>query len=337
MRLLVIVLACTFSLLSSNSVLASESCAVTDYQKGQRPGIPGEPTKIRLGLTIVDVTSISDLDQTVSIDAVLNIRWQDPRLASATGCRFQMDQVWHPDIQLLNSGELASRRGLELVVGEQGWLEGSLRLRGAIANPRSMADFPFDEHTIVLDIMSLRYPSSEVEFEVEDQWTLRASNLTIPDWAIGDVSAQIDNVTLPQLGRVASTYRLSLPAQRLPRFYIYKIIMPLIMIVFMSWGVFWVNPQSLAPQLTLSGTSMLTLVTFQFTMNDLLPRIGYFTQLDKFILSSSVLVFLALVEAVSTGFIASRGGERTAQLLDRYSRIGFPTTFIVVVLVTLVW
>jgi hypothetical protein len=127
-----------------------------------------------------------------------------------------------------------------------------------------------------------------------------------------------------------------MPATREPRYFIYKIILPLTMIVMMSWAVFWIDAKNLAPQLTLSATSMLTLVTFQFTMNDLLPRISYFTQLDKFILTSSLLVFLALVEAMTTGYLASRGKVQTANTVDQVSRIGFPCVFLLVVLVTLV-
>lgn len=313
-----------------------EPCALDNYQAGQRPIQGPHPTQVSLGLTMVDLIAINDLNQTVTLDAVLNVRWQDPRLANNIGCRFSLQQIWHPDIQLVNSGDVTARQPLELLVEEEGWLQGGFRLRGSVADPRNMAEFPFDGHNIVLDIMSLRYSRAEVIFEVEEAWTLRRQELTIPDWKIGAVSAQIENVLLPQVNRVASTYRFNIPAERMPRYFIYKIIMPLTMIVFMSWAVFWVDPKNLGPQMTLAGTSMLTLVTFQFTMNDLLPRVGYFTQLDQFILSCSVLVFLALLEAVSAGYFASNNKEKLAKVLDRTSRITFPSVYAFIVVLTLV-
>jgi len=337
LRSLSFVSACLLFCIPGIAFAGTDTCSLADYQAGQRPGEPGIPTKVHLGLAIADVSAISDLDQTVTLDAVMKIGWQDSRLSQASGCRFSLDQVWHPDIQLMNSGDIVSRQPFELYVGDQGWLRGSYRVQGTIANPRSMAEFPFDEHTITLDIMSLRYAASEVEIEIEQNWTLRRADLTIPDWEIGAVSARVEALKLPQLDRTTSRYQFSIPARRIPSYYIYKIVLPLIMIVMMSWAVFWINPSNLGSQMTLAGTSMLTLVTFQFTMNDVLPRIGYFTQLDKFIFSSSALVFIALVEAVSSGFLSSRGSERIAQLLDNTSRIAFPTLYGLIVLVTLVF
>jgi cadmium resistance protein CadD (predicted permease) len=103
----------------------------------------------------------------------------------------------------------------------------------------------------------------------------------------------------------------------------------------MSWAVFWVNPQNLSPQLQLAGTSMLTLIAYQFTVNDLLPRVGYLTSMDQYVLSSSLLVFLALVEALITGRLASTGRAAAAEMLDRVSRWLFPVTYVTIIFVTL--
>ena len=68
--------------------------------------------------------------------------------------------------------------------------------------------------------------------------------------------------------------------------------------------VFWIDPKQIAPQIGLAATSMLTLIAFQFAFIGLLPRISYLTRADRFILSSSVLVFIALVEAVTASTLA---------------------------------
>ena len=273
----------------------------------------------------------------VTIDAVLHISWQDVRLTDNVGCRFALNQIWHPQIQLTNSGELFGRQTLEVVVRDGGRLEGAIRLRGEVSDPRDVAEFPFDKHVIQLDVVSILYGSDEVVFEVNDQLTTRREVLSIPDWRVGEASAEVLDMPLPQWNRDTSAFRFSLPVERLPEYYIYKIILPLIMIVVMSWAVFWVSPDSLGPQMSLSGMSMLTLVTFQFTMNDLLPRVGYFTQLDKFILGSSILVFLALLEAVSTGYLAAKGNINRARQFDRVSRVSFPIVYAITAFGTLIF
>ncbi len=327
----------TIALLTPLSSLAQEDpCNLVGYAPGMRPDTGDKPTIVSIGLALTDLIAISDLDQSVTLDMLLTLRWRDERLRGAVGCRFELSNLWNPDIQLVNSGDLQSRQPMRLTIAEGGLVQGNLRFRGTISNPRRMDDFPFDEHLIELEIMSLRYPASEVQFEVEEAWTFRRDVLTIPDWNIGAASATVENLALVNVDRTASIYRFSLPAVRLPDYYIYKVILPLTMIVMMSWAVFWIDPNQLEPQMALAATSVLTLIAFQFTMNDILPRVGYFTLLDKFILTSSILVFLALVEAVATGYLAWNHKERTAKILDRSSRWAFPGSFIVVVLTTLV-
>jgi hypothetical protein len=82
---------------------------------------------------------------------------------------------------------------------------------------------------------------------------------------------------------------------------------------------------------------MLTLIAYQFTVNDLLPKVGYLTSMDKYVLASSILVFLALVEAITTGTMASAGNIKSAERLDRASRWIFPGAYLVIVFLTLVY
>jgi hypothetical protein len=80
-------------------------------------------------------------------------------------------------------------------------------------------------------------------------------------------------------------------------FYVWKVIIPLMLIVAMSWSVFGVSPS-------------------QFALVGTLPRLAYFTILDRFIVGSTILVFLALVEAVIA-----------VHQMDNLSRIAFPIAF----------
>jgi cadmium resistance protein CadD (predicted permease) len=109
---------------------------------------------------------------------------------------------------------------------------------------------------------------------------------------------------------------------------------PLIIVVFMSWTVFWIDPVKIEAQLAVAATAMLTVIAYQFTLSNMLPKISYFTQLDYFVVGSNVLVFLALIEAVISSAIAREKGEKLARKFDQYSRYIFPLFYIIVLLVT---
>lgn len=167
---------------------------------------------------------------------------------------------------------------------------------------------------------------------VNEQRALRRETFSIPDWTIGDLTTEVEEVGLPQRNGKVSLYRMTLPAERDPSYYLYKLMLPLILIVMMSWGVFWIDPEKLDPQIVMASTSMLTLIAFQFTLNDVLPRVGYLTALDIFVLGSTVLVFLALIEAVVMGYLSYQGHHRFARRLDFVRRIAFPTSLLVLIL-----
>ena len=53
-------------------------------------------------------------------------------------------------------------------------------------------------------------------------------------------------------------------------------------------------------------------------------RGGSFTRLDAFILASSILVFLSLIEVMLTTKLATNNRTDLARLMDRHCRIAFP-------------
>ena len=127
-----------------------------------------------------------------------------------------------------------------------------------------------------------------------------------------------------------------LVAHRRVGYYVWKVILPLSMIVVMSWSVFWMDPNNLGPQTGIAATSMLTLIAFLFALGNILPRISYLTTMDRFVMGSSALVFAALLEAIGSGYLASHGRAATAVRIERQCRWLFPTVFIGLIIAELV-
>lgn len=277
----------------------------------------------------MDILKIDDLTQSVDLDMLVYIEWVDSRLKSPSGCRLSDEAIWTPELQMLNSGMLRSSQIRQFRVREYGLVEGSLRLQGNISSPRIITAFPFDKHNIKITIASLRYSVESVVVEQVEGKSLINKQLSIPDWTIGGMTINAQNIHFEQANETHSVLELLIEATRKPDYYLFKISFPLTMIVMMSWAVFWIDPRNLEPQMALAGTSMLTLIAFQFSMSDLLPRFGYFTIMDLFILSSSILVFFALVEAVVSGYLASHDRLTLAGKIDKVSRWVFPFTYIV--------
>ena len=311
------------------------TCDLDGYAPSVRPDPPGTATTIGVGLGLTDLNSIDDVNQTITLDALLTLQWTDHRLDGAAGCRFDRSAIWTPDIQLINSATTQARQPPQALVNRDGRVISTIRYVATIASTANISKFPFDERTIVLQLASLRYDKADLAIRVIPEWTGRVPEMTIPDWNIGEPIATVTEMNMPRVDRTIPVFEFRIPASRLADYYVYKFVFPLALIVMMSWSVFWVNPQSLSPQLQLAATSMLTLIAYQFTVNDLLPRVGYLTSMDQYVLSSSLLVFLALVEALITGRLASTGRVTTAETIDRICRWLFPTTYAAIIFITL--
>jgi cadmium resistance protein CadD (predicted permease) len=109
------------------------------------------------------------------------------------------------------------------------------------------------------------------------------------------------------------------------------------LIVAMSWAVFWMDPLNVASNVGISITSMLTLIAYRFSADAILPRLPYLTSLDYFILTSTILVFLSLLQCIATSALAKSGESKKAHSLDVTARVLFPVLFVLLTLETLIF
>ena len=96
----------------------------------------------------------------------------------------------------------------------------------------------------------------------------------------------------------------------------------------MAWGAFYIDPTNAGAQIGVATSSMLTLIAYRFMLGGLIPRLSYMTRLDYFLLGSTSLVFLTLVEVIITINLALRDKKKFARTIDRWCRFVFPIVFI---------
>ncbi len=125
-----------------------------------------------------------------------------------------------------------------------------------------------------------------------------------------------------------SSYAFEFTAPRNVQHYILKVILPLVLIVIMSWAVFWIDPINASSQVSIAMTSMLTLIAYRFAIDSQLPLLPYMTRLDVFILTSTLLVFFSLIEVVVTIILDNGQKKKRAKRIDSFCRAVFPAVFL---------
>jgi hypothetical protein len=276
---------------------------------------------------MIDLLGIDDVNQMITVDFGIYRSWTDQRLAHLEGCEFSLDDVWFPELVAVNSGRLFERWPREVSIGPGGQVQYLQRVSGSIASHHDLHDFPFDKQSITIRFMPLQGSENEVQLSINEKFTGISDLLNISDWSIESVRGVIGRQRIEAFDRVHSSYDFIIEAKRIQAYYVWKIILPLCLIVAMSWCVFWINPAQFGPQIGLSATSMLTLIAFIFATTNMVPELGYFTLLDLFIGGSTILVFLALLESLTTSYLVSQDKTGIAQKIDWACRILFPLAF----------
>ncbi|MEN8711714.1 MAG: hypothetical protein ABF326_05910, partial [Arenicellales bacterium] len=68
-------------------------------------------------------------------------------------------------------------------------------------------------------------------------------------------------------------------------------------------------------------------IAYHIALSGRLPQIPYLTQMDKFLFSSTILVFMSLIEVVITSHLSSTDRLALARRIDLTARWFFPVLF----------
>jgi hypothetical protein len=296
-----------------------------------RPGDGHGPTKVEFAVAVLDVSSIDSASQAFTADMGIALRWRDPRLALPGSELRTLDRtaVWNPDVYPLNERDLTASLPDTVDVLPDGTVLYRQRFNGEFRNRIHVRDFPFDAHDFRLQFVSGRYGASEVAFTnggLRDRTGVVDDPLVV-DWKIESWRTDSEPFASKLSGVQRAAFALEFHAARLPGYFLLQLLLPLALVVVMSWGVFWLDPQRIDAQIGMAATAVLTLIAFRFAFPGLLPRVSYLTRVDYFISGSTVLVFAALLQVLVTGALVSRGRDAAARTLDHRSRIAFPLMF----------
>jgi hypothetical protein len=318
--------------ISIQLALGSEAPALID-----RPNADSGPTQISVGIWVGDISNIDGAQQSFTAEIAVVLRWKDPRLAH-TGkgvMRCPLEQIWHPRVSIVNETNSVSRRLPESVeVESDGTVTYRQRYVGAFTQPLRLRSFPFDRQTFRVQLVAVRYQSNEVVFVPDQRWVRDglkeaggiSPSITLPDWTVEKWELKPLLYALAP-GHQYSSYAFEFTASRNVQHYILKVILPLVLIVIMSWAVFWIDPINASSQVSIAMTSMLTLIAYRFAIDSQLPLLPYMTRLDVFILVSTLLVFFSLIEVVATIILDNTQKKKRAVRIDRYCRVIFPVIF----------
>jgi len=178
-----------------------------------------------------------------------------------------------------------------------------------IKNAFNLKNFPFDKQSLRIFLRQDQNTIDEDRFLVSS-WTMRKAEEfkdqnSIQGWNIIDVQMNYKVYDHTLKDGFYDGFELVFNIERKSRYYVYKIILPIILILIVCWSAVWIKPYEIESRLTITIVCLLSLIAYNFVIDADLPKLEYLTVMDYIILTSYVYstipTFLSILSHNSIG------------------------------------
>jgi len=295
------------------------------------PPTDGEPLVVKVNVVVLDVDAIDDADQSFKASTYYQLSWRDPRLATTEDQPLPPEiKIWRPQVGIVNAQSSWTVMPEDITVTRDGTVYMQRHIWASFSQPLDLRKFPFDRQDFTIRLISSVEPDKLVFIQDPNNMSKIADNLSVPDWQVVAEEASGDVYDFAEGAVLVPSFAFTFTAERLSQYYVLTMILPLVVIVSMSFVTFWISESGYPARIGTASTAMLTIITYRAAAVHVLPRTNYFTDLDIFIAGCTVLVFSALIVVAVAIFFERTGQEDKARLIDRRTRYIFPLAFLAI-------
>jgi hypothetical protein len=203
-------------------------------------------------------------------------------------------------------------------------------VQGKFTHPFNLKDYPFDEQDIVLDLEDAEHSIGELVYVIDTEQTAYEPHIDVPGWELRKVNPTISeskyktNFGDPRVAPGEDSYSRFSFAVHLGRpikGYMVKTILPVAIIMMITFVAFLIGSAYFEARLGLAITSLISAVALQLTAVSDLPSVGYMVLLDKVYNITYAIIFITLLESVISVKLHDAGKDRAAMLLDRVALV----------------
>ena len=304
------------------------------------PPNPDGPVLVDMGLYIIQITAINVADNTFRMEGFMDLVWCDPRLAysaAETGrqeeiyleeaANDKIEEIWWPDVEFVNEAGAAEIENIELIILPDGTINYQERFNAELEAHYDLRQFPFDRQLLEIEVESFAWDNEYLVLHQEEDKIGFSTEFQIPEWEIKGVDTAIEDKQEIRDRKPFSEFLMEIEVARLYSYYQWKILLPLIILVAISWSVFWMVGDGLADRMSVSLTGILTIVAYQFVVADGLPKVSYFTLMDSILTLSFVMMALTIMQNIYVNTLYLHEKEDAATWWDKLCRWLFPVSY----------
>jgi hypothetical protein len=243
--------------------------------------------------------------------------------------------VWNPELDIVNARTFRSFRRSFFAYPDGTVLWGE-RFDAVLSNQYFLRGFPFDTQSLEIKVQPVASPArpqqASIEFAGEDYATGINPDAYLSAWEIERPSYALRSVPIGDGGTVVTQARFQIVVKRRSGFYVWKVFVPIFLMVLVPWSVFWVSTKEFDWQMKIPIAIMLAMVAFEYSISWDLPRVRYITFLDAVFLTSFAFTFLTTVEITAVHVLIMREKLPVAEKIQSSSRWLFPLAYLLVLI-----
>ncbi len=263
--------------------------------------LPPQVERVEVGIFAINIYDIDLTTSSFYADFYVWFKWKgtiDPiaglEVTNSISDWAMMSVPAHPEPELLPDGSYYQIS----------------RVEGRFLQAFDLQRYPLDTHDLSIFMENSVYTLDQLMYVADEASSGYSQFLNIPGWSI--VGSTIDSLVRtydtnfgdPRLPSQSehSVLQYSLNITRPWSFFVWKLLLPLLIILASSWGSLLLAPQHIDSRVALPVTALLTAVFLQETYADALPDLGYLVLMDQVYVIAYILIFASILEVIVTAY-----------------------------------
>ncbi len=313
------------------------------------PNPPASPTVVKVGVFLANLLDLDEVTETFQVELIMVAEWDDPRLAfdpAVEGTetklfqgQLQFNEVfagWWPQLVIINEVGLGDIGAIKIEVRPDGHVRFLEARNVTLETPMRLEPFPFDTQTLQARMVAFGNDSDQVLLEVNERMLGATEEhvkndklVNMAEWRLLnlDMVSRLSDHRFYGDVKPVSELLFTITLQRESASVVWKVILPLIILVLLMWAIFWMEVDNLSDRLNVAFIGILTIVAYQFLIEGSMPRISYFTFTDTVLLYSFLVMCLSVLESLVLTTMCKAGHKTTAVRVDHVARWAFPVIY----------
>ena len=294
------------------------------------------PAVVRVSITVRNLIAIDEVKETWQLAGLLESRWQDPRLrfqSKWAGAVFRdlPATIWKPDLKFPNEVVPTHFRFVDFYALPNGTVEYAQAFTATLSTNLDLRRFPFDSQALPLIVQASGDDIDRTILKPDREHIAlpKRSYIGLSQWAPLSVSERTETVAGNASNATAVDFDLNV--RRSPNSYAFKFILPLLLLMIISWVTFWLSHEEFKTkdQLSSAISTLLIIVAFNVTASLLLPKTEYITYIDALLFACFIFVMISIATVVGTHFVQMGRSQEAALRVRRVAGIALPVAFVI--------